>query len=542
MSTSFQAASAAAAGPAAILFRDGLHSIFAFLDLQDLNAASQSCRYWTSAASSCPSIHAMLPGRLDGLLVLGGGLLGARMTRHIGDFTQHDRKPETLEVIFRSFPNLTYLNFCPDADAAANAELPVLDPRLVPSSLRAARISLWGAALPAATRMWEWLLPLLPTSLRELHLDGLSASSFHLGARFRSLKKLELRFGVPLPTASELVSLLNSSGDTLECVKILPRTDTLEPPVSALTTTHLRQLRLSRLRVVPEYFQCAWEDTGFLAALAEAIPMLESVTVVSSHHPSTAFSALSRFPHLREIVFRRSAAGGAGAAYSDGALAEELARCRSLTRLSTDVKNARPLGFTPEQWNAIFASSPSLTQLVFLSPVESLSWMTQPAVMQQLLAISFSHERILSLTELDPLLGLPHLTELYLRRGAFVVDPEPQEILSRLEPLAVLPRLRFMDVGTRGQQGGMAEMLCWSAEWGLDARHSYVRANPEVAARFRRAVEKPGHSSAAQLPPPPPSPPSIPAAELVSDAASDAADISHHARQSSSTQQHLPPS
>jgi hypothetical protein len=72
------------------LFRDGLHAVFAFLELSELNAATQSCRYWNSAAVSCPSIGARFPADSSMLPVpawkalIDGQVHGTKTAKHIG--------------------------------------------------------------------------------------------------------------------------------------------------------------------------------------------------------------------------------------------------------------------------------------------------------------------------------------------------------------------------------------------------------------------------------------------------------------------------
>jgi hypothetical protein len=420
--------SSAGAATASNLFRDGLHSVFNFLLLRELNAASQTSSHWRAACASLPPRPCQLRwtkqnAALTVLLLSHGpastpasglavpsSLQMHCLTHHISTLDLaplHDLSADALAVICRIFLRLTSIDLVLPPRLAE--ELDRLDTLVWPKTLRDVTLRYkfrsndaeWDAAVIPR------LLARLPAELRTLKVhttcDFVTLTKFDVSQHLERFHQLEHLF-LLLPkqcTAAGLFQAL-SPLEQLKTIDVHHMSQRV-----TLTTELLRSLRLPHLQSLPvgdiPQLGLAWEEPTLMDALAEAMPELEALTPSSRVHPLN-YLALPRLQRLQRLELLRTST--ACAEMTLDRIAGVIGQCRSLTFLSL---NDWREGFSNEQWVRIFTGASSLTSLSLIRcEFAPFDFLLQATIQQQLRALR------IYCCEFDftLLLHLPHLTSL----------------------------------------------------------------------------------------------------------------------------------
>ena len=434
------------------LHRDTVHSIFAFLALRDLAAASNSCKEWREWAASAPiratgsvTIHqgnsGWLWANLLGPMDAPGEHVGT-LARHLGTLRiVPERALVSLLLSLRAVPSVTRLK-CVWAMMPLSALLAFLK-------------------LPAALASHS-----LPPKLVELHIglnerptireqSAMFNASIALAARCcPMLRKLvltnplnqgaELRLDVtPLAALSELedvtlevqpsVALVHALGSirTLKAIRF-PSSEPVDDPVPFLEGHSMHALQEFGVRSEPL-------NGAQLVRLASLVPTLTVLPQCGLYR--SALSSLHLFPYLTTVQL-----SGAADAYDPAidnvpveSLVPLLLPCTFLPRLTrlrlTSLRNMS-LDLSARLFGCL--SAVRILELESVS-LESLSWLQPMRCLEQLSLAMFSAR--LAHADLAFVEGLPALLHLHVMEGECrLLQPADVERLS--VPSAALPRLQ----------------------------------------------------------------------------------------------------
>ena len=408
--------------PAARLYRHALESIFGWLNQRELATALQVSKSWLAAAKSMGSLQLTVTWSSSPMCVVAVSAMGHHVTQ-IGSIGM--RMPLTTDSIFIAAQHMPQLR-----GLSCQVELPSQGLLTFPPGLRLLHLGISDVMYNPTAANLNAVLKVI-SRLPVLERLFLALPSLNEQLSFAPLASLpELRqLNIAQPDDNHAPATELSDAQVAE-LRAMPRLHRLE--VWPMPTSLLR-----RLLAQPHDLQ--WQKiivpdplSDEAAALLPQLPSLTSLVRPFFISSCTRFDFLRQLPNLTHIFFMTN---GPSVGRIESLVAE-LPRCSQIQVLELDSKD-----LTAAHLNELLPRLPRMHTLFFRALiVETLAFLAQEPMANQLTFLQLANCKQLPLTELRHVHALKCLKTLYLSRSFdSPMDAHCQSLYT--PPSLLLPRL-----------------------------------------------------------------------------------------------------